>query len=58
MTSEMRKLAKTFDEFLTKVLQNLGFRRVRSRIHAACAVAAASPATPPGDSWMDSFEPY
>ena len=31
--SEMSKRAKTFDELLPKVLQNQGFRRVRSRIH-------------------------
>ena len=33
----MSKIAETFDDFRTKVLQNLGFRGVRVRIHCACA---------------------
>ena len=31
--SEMSKIAKTFNDYWTKVLQNLGFRRVRVRIY-------------------------
>ena len=41
--SEMSKIAKTFNEFGTKVLQNLGFRGVRVRIHCACEWNLTSP---------------
>ena len=34
--SEMSKIAKTFNDYWTKVLRNLGFRGVRVRIHCAC----------------------
>ena len=41
--SEMSKIAKTFNDYWTKVLQNLGFRRVRVRIHCPCEWNLTSP---------------
>ena len=58
--SEMSKIAEAFDDFRTKVLQTLGFRGVRVRIHCACAAKRAVTAPPqqiPGKSAARAVPP-